>query len=65
VRLLTLLRIVGVVFSVLWFVDAVFLGGGFISRYLAPLAFGPLLAATWIELRAQRRADRERASGPR
>jgi hypothetical protein len=39
------LQVIGTVVAVAWFLEAMTCGRGFISTYLAPFAFGPLLIA--------------------
>jgi hypothetical protein len=53
------LTIVGSIIAVAWFIEATTLGRGFISTYLAPFAFGPLLIAALMGMNEKKRAKIE------
>jgi predicted anti-sigma-YlaC factor YlaD len=46
----TALWALGSLVAVAWLVEAFTVGRGFVSTYLAPLAFGPLVVAALIQL---------------
>jgi hypothetical protein len=53
------LVITGSLVAVAWFIEATTQGRGFISTYLAPLAFGPLLIAELMRMNERKRAKLE------
>jgi len=44
------LQVIGTVVAVAWFVESMTRGRGFISTYLAPFAFGPLIIAGIMQM---------------
>lgn len=50
------LGIVGTLVALAWFIESATLGRGFISTYLAPFAFGPLLIAALMHINEKRRS---------
>ena len=53
------LGIVGSLVAVAWFIESTTQGRGFISTYLAPFAFGPLLIASLMGVYEKKRAKSE------
>ena len=54
------LQIIGSVVALAWFLESQIQGRGFISTYLAPFAFGPLVIASvmlFIECRSAKTRD--------
>ena len=45
----TTLQVIGSVMAVAWLIEATTVGRGFISTFLAPFAFGPLIIAAILK----------------
>ena len=48
------LQTIGTIVAVAWFVEIMTFGKGFISTYLAPFAFGPLIIAALMKRAEQK-----------
>ena len=57
------LQVIGSIVAVAWLIEAITIGKGFISTYLAPFAFGPLIIAAFMK-RAEKKDSQDDGRKP-